>query len=159
MLTDFTIAAGHLGTVAITLNKTSQISGEICQCATDLPPSMKVYQKYSLMRLQGKRQALRNASYWLPISSVLEFYTLFIFGCTRSSLQLTGFLQLQRAGSLSSCSGRASHCSELSSCGLQGLKHGLNSLWCTGFIALKHMGSQFYHQGFNLYPLHWQTDS
>lgn len=32
MLTDFTIAAGHLCEIAITLNKTSQIPAEICHC-------------------------------------------------------------------------------------------------------------------------------
>ena len=41
---------------------------------------------------------------------------------------------------LSSCSARASHCSDFS-CGVQGLERGLSSLCYTGFIALKHVGS------------------
>ena len=40
----------------------------------------------------------------------------------------------------SSCSARASHCSDFS-CGVQGLERGLSSLCYTGFIALKHVGS------------------
>lgn len=65
MLTDFTIAAGHLCTIAITLNKTSQISGEICQRAKDLSPSMKVYEKYLRQGFQARGRHLEKASYWL----------------------------------------------------------------------------------------------
>ena len=89
------------------------------------------------------------------------FICLFIFGCVRSSLLHAGFLQLRRAGATLRCGARASHCGGCSCCGaralgtwasvvvarglqqlwLAGSRAPAQQLWCTGLVALRHVGS------------------
>ena len=65
---------------------------------------------------------------------------LFIFGCIGSSLLHTGFLQLQRAGSILSGGARASHCRSFSCCGVWPLECRL-SICGSGSAALQHVGA------------------
>lgn len=67
MLTDFTIAAGHLCETAITLNKTSQIPPEICH----LTKAFSVHHESLLgagTNWQGMWVVVRNI--WASLSSV-----------------------------------------------------------------------------------------
>ena len=84
-------------------------------------------------------------------------YLIYLFGWARSSLLCVGFLWLQWAGAILSCSVWASHHGGFS-CGAWALSmqasvvtaHGLNcSIVCRIFP----------DQGLNLCPLHWQADS
>ena len=63
------------------------------------------------------------------------FYFLF-FGCSVSSLVLTGFLQLLWAGATLCCSVRASHCGGFSCCRAWALEHRVNS--CGAWALLLH---------------------
>ena len=80
---------------------------------------------------------------------------LFIFGCVGSPLLHTGFLQLRRGGATLPCSARASHCGGFSCCRAQALGTRASvvvacvlsscgsraqQLWCTGFVAPRHVG-------------------
>ena len=101
---------------------------------------------------------------------VYLFIYLFIFGCVRSSLLCTGFLQLWRAGATLRCGARASHCGGFSCCRARALgtwasvvvAHGLQS---AGSVVVVHGLSCsttcgiFPDQGSNPCPLHWQAGS
>ena len=81
--------------------------------------------------------------------------SLFIFGCTESSLLCPGFLQLRRAGALSSCAVQASHCGGFSCCRarapgtwaqqlrLPSSRAQAQQLWGRDFIAPRHVGSSW----------------
>ena len=70
-----------------------------------------------------------------------------------SSLLCAGFLQLLRAGATLCCRARASHCGGFFYCGvwalgtraqqlwLAGSRAQAQQLWCTGLVALRHVGS------------------
>ena len=97
-----------------------------------------------------------------------KLFIYLIFGCIVSFLQHAGFLLLQQAGATLRCGERASHCGGfpccraralgtwasvvlarwLSSCGSRALECRLSTcgmrtqqLWCTGLVALRHVGS------------------
>ena len=97
-----------------------------------------------------------------PFSFLREFY-LFIFDCPGSSLLCGFFSSCGKRELLSSCSAWASHCSGFSCCRGQARGHaGFSSfstwaqelwlpgsraqaqyLWCTGLVALQHVGSSW----------------
>ena len=51
----------------------------------------------------------------------VNLFILFIYGCVRSSLLCTGFLQLCSAGATLGCGAQASHCGGFSCCGARAL--------------------------------------
>ena len=80
------------------------------------------------------------------------------FACTGSSCCTWAFSTCSEWGLLSSCSVKASHCSDFSCCraqplGMQALVVGAHRLSC--FMACGIVPDQ----GWNLCPLHWQVDS
>ena len=106
----------------------------------------------------------------------IYLFYLFIFGCVRSSLLCTGFLQLWHAGATLRCGARASHCGGFSCCGARALglrasvvtAHGLSScgsrtlecrLSSCGTWAELLLMWDFLDQGSNPCPLHWLADS
>ena len=105
-------------------------------------------------------------------------YLFIYFGCVRSLLLRTGFLQLWQVGATLHCGARASHCGGFSCCGARALgARGLQQLQHVGLVVVA-CGFQsassvvvvhrlscsaacgiFPDQGTNPCPLHWQVDS
>ena len=52
---------------------------------------------------------------------------MYVFGCTGSSLLGTGFLHLRGAGATPPCGTWASHCGDVSCCGVQAVALGCGS--------------------------------
>ena len=69
------------------------------------------------------------------------FSYLFIYGCVGSSFLCEGFLQLRQAGATLHCGARASRYRGLSCCGAQAPEAQAQSLWLTGPVAARHVGS------------------
>ena len=109
-----------------------------------------------LIRFTFKQRIDIACGLLLMLFKCLYIY-LFMFGCVGSSLLLTGFLQLWRAGATLSCVERASPCGGFSCCGrrtgfsscgtwaqqlwLVGSKAQAHQLWLTGLVAPRHVGS------------------
>ena len=66
---------------------------------------------------------------------------LFIYGCVGASFLCEGFLQLWRTGATLRRGARASHHHGLSCCGAQAPDAQAQSLWLTGPVAPRHVGS------------------
>ena len=66
---------------------------------------------------------------------------MFIFGCVESSFLCEGFLQLRRVGATLHRGARACHYRGLSCCGAQVPDAQAQSLWLTGPVAPRHVGS------------------
>ena len=69
------------------------------------------------------------------------FNFFFFFGCVRSLVLCEGFLQLRRVGATLHRGARASHYRGLSCCGAQAPDAQAQSLWLTGPVAPRHVGS------------------
>ena len=69
------------------------------------------------------------------------FVYLFIYGCVGSSFLCEGSPQLRQAGATLHRGARASHCCGLSCCGAQAPDAQAQSLWLTGPVAPRHVGS------------------
>ena len=103
--------------------------------------------EYSAMRY------LYNLKQYNVILFIYFKFILFISGRVGSSLLRTGFLQLWRAGATLRCGAQASHCGGFSCCAagvlgaraqqlwLVGSREQAQQLWCTGLVALRHVGS------------------
>ena len=66
---------------------------------------------------------------------------MFIFGCVGSSFLCEGFLQLRRVGATLHHGARDCHYRGLSCCGAEAPDAQAQSLWLTGPVALRHVGS------------------
>ena len=63
---------------------------------------------------------------------------MYVFGCTGSSLLGTGFLHLRGAGATLPCGTWASHCSDVSCCGVQAVEHVVVVPGVPGALAHRH---------------------
>ena len=96
-----------------------------------------------MLNTLGRKESLIHIIAYVFKQHILFFFKeyLFILGYTESSLLHTAFLQSQQVGATLCCCAQATHCRRLL------LLQGTDSrawalqLWCTGFVALQHVGS------------------